>query len=416
MSSRTIFHIDVNSAYLSWEATSRLQKGEQLDIRTVPSVIGGDSDKRQGIVLAKSIPAKHIYNIQTGETLNSACKKCPNLLIVPPNYSLYLQCSNAMVELLTNYSPIIERYSVDEVFLDFTNMENHHGHYLEAAQQMKESIKNELGFTVNIGIGSNKLLAKMASEFKKPDQIHTLFPGDLSRKLWPLPVNNLFMVGKATEKKLRDRGISTIGELANTSREKLKLWLKSHGLLIWNYANGIEQSPVRSEGIPIKGLGNSTTTPRNITERETAELLLLSLTEKVATRLRKINQSTKLISISIKNDQFNMYSKQKKLSISINSTLDIFKVAKQIFEELWQGEPIRHMGVSLSSLSNNDFYQYSLFDYHSSSHNLDKVIDQIRDKHGETSIIRSSFLYSSIPPFSGGVDTVEDYPMMSSLL
>ncbi len=416
MGHNIIFHIDVNAAYLSWEAVYRLQRGEALDLRSVPSVIGGDEDKRSGIVLAKSQPAKKDYHIQTGETLGSARQKCPQLLVLPPNYLLYMQCSDAMVELLNTYSPAIQRYSIDEMFLDYTNLEHHFGTAREAANTVKEHIKSELGFTVNIGIGPNKLLAKMASEFQKPDRVHTLFEHEIPDKMWPLPVGELFMVGRATEKKLRDRGIDTIGDLANESPHRLKLWLKSHGLLIWNYAHGIENSPVVNSGPLLKGLGNSTTTPHDIRELKTAELLLLSLLETVTGRLRKSQKCAQVISVSIKNDPFQSKSHQKKLSSPTDSTDHLFDESKNLLSELWDGTPIRHMGIHLTHLSDWMFYQYNLFDYPLSTRPIDAVVDDIRRKYGKDSLIRSSFLWSPIPPFSGGVTSEKDYPMMSSLL
>lgn len=257
--STLVFHIDVNSAYLSWEATYRLQQGETLDLRTIPSVVGGDETSRHGIVLAKSIPAKK-YNIKTGETLHDARIKCPELVIVPPRYWLYMKCSSAMHKILYEYTPIIQRFSVDESFLDFSNMENLYTDYIRLAETIKERIKVELGFTVNIGISNNKLLAKVASDLKKQDRIHTLFPHEIRKKMWPLTVEDLFMVGRATAPKLHKLNINTIGDLANYDVNILKNILKSHGEVIWNYANGIDNSQVRkSNYIEMKGIGNSTT-------------------------------------------------------------------------------------------------------------------------------------------------------------
>ncbi len=171
MNGRTIFHIDVNSAYLSWEASYALQHGSPIDLRTIPSIVGGNQSKRHGIVLAKSIPAK-AFNILTGETVYSAFQKCPELVMISPNYERYIKASDAMVSLVKEYSPDIQRYSIDEVFLDYSNG---HDHWLDTAYIIKDRIEKELGFTVNIGIGGNKLLAKMASDFKKPNNVHTLF-------------------------------------------------------------------------------------------------------------------------------------------------------------------------------------------------------------------------------------------------
>ena len=244
MKDRTIFHIDVNSAYLSWEAVYRLQHGENIDLRKIPSVVGGDPKTRHGIVLAKSIPAKR-FNIKTGETLYEATNKCKNLTIVPPNYGLYMKCSNAMINLLKEYSPNIQRFSVDECFMDFTDMNALYGDSIAAAQMIKERIKKELGFTVSIGVSNNKLLAKMGSDLKKPDAVTSLFPEEIKEKMWPLPIEDLFMVGRATAPKLKKLGIFTIGDLAMANLNLIKYKLKSHGELIWNYENGIEDSKIK---------------------------------------------------------------------------------------------------------------------------------------------------------------------------
>lgn len=413
---RMIFHIDVNSAYLSWEAVDRLQHGENIDLRDIPSVVGGDEASRHGIVLTKSIPAKK-YGIKTGESLFEARNKCPNLVIVPPRYSLYMQCSNAMIELLKLYSPVIQRYSVDEVFLDYTGMQPHFGEPVTAAHTIKEHIKSELGFTVNIGISCNKLLAKMASELKKPDKVHTLFKEEIPEKMWPLPVEELFMVGSRTAPKLKKRGINTIGDLAKADIKLLQYYLKSHGTLIWNYANGIEDSPVKSGGsIPIKGLGNSTTIAFDVIDRHTAHMILLALVETVSMRLRDANYRTQLVSVSIKTNRFLHYSHQRKLLAPTDSTKEIYFIVCKLFDEAWKGEPIRHLGIRLSELCSNEFFQTSLFNMkdYEKKRALDRSIDDIRLKYGSKALFRASFLHSGIEPLMGGV--IDDYPMMSSLL
>lgn len=223
---KIVMHVDANSAYLSWSATSRLQHGDSLDLREIPSVVGGDPETRHGIVLAKSIPAKE-YHIETGETLFTAKLKCPELVIIPPNYHLYHQCSDAMVEILREYSPVVQRFSIDECFLDFTGMELLAKDPIKTAHELKDQIKRELGFTVNIGISTNKLLAKMGGDLKKPDMVHTLFSEEIAAKMWPLPISDLFMVGRATTKKLMDRGIRTIGDLAHFDLSRVQSFLKS---------------------------------------------------------------------------------------------------------------------------------------------------------------------------------------------
>lgn len=412
---RIIFHIDVNSAYLSWTAVKQLQYGENdIDIRTIPSIIGGDGENRHGIVLAKSIPAKK-YNIQTGESIAESLKKCPNLKIYPPDYNLYMRCSNAMVELLKEYTPVIQRYSVDEVFMDVSHFKDK---YMEKAYEIKTRIKEELGFAVNIGVSTNKLLAKMASDFKEKDSVHTLFKDEIKNKMWPLPVRDLFMVGKATEDKLHKLNINTIGELAKYKLEFLKPIFKSYADVIHNYANGIENSEVRANNyINIKGIGNSTTVKKDVCDREEALKILLSLTETAAMRLRKNNNMCGVIAVSIKTSGFYRYSHQKTLSNIADSTEEIFYEVTTIFDEMWNKEPIRQMGVRFSNLVGNEFYQRTFFDDKDidKKRTLDKTIDSIRERFGDKSIIRSVFINSDIDPLSGG-NGEEDYIMMSSIL
>jgi DNA polymerase-4 len=415
---RFIFHIDVNSAYLSWEAAYRLQHGEQLDLRTVPSIVGGNQESRHGIVLAKSIPTKK-YGIKTGESLFEARLKCKDLIIVPPRYDLYMQASSALHEILQEYTPQIQRFSVDESFLDFTGTHKLYGeNYLEIADVIKDRVKNELGFTVNIGISNNKLLAKVASDFQKPDNIHTLFPWEIKDKMWPLDVRDLFMVGRSTENKLRKLGIDTIGKLAKTDPAVLQYHLKSHGLLVWNYANGKDNSEVRkSNHIVMKGIGNSTTIHFDVDDRATAHKVILSLSEMVGMRLRASENCCRVVSVSIRNNQFHGYSRQNKLYNPIDSTKLIAQAACRLFDEVWQGEPIRKLGVYVSELCHNEYYQVSLFekDDVNKLKLIDKVVDSIRLKHGSKSIVRSVFIHSDVRSMNGGIGE-EDYPMMTSIL
>ena len=411
---RIIFHIDVNSAYLSWIAVSRLQLGHTLDLREVPSVVGGDSESRHGIVLAKSIPAKK-YNISTGESLYSAINKYKDLIVVSPNYNLFMKCSNAMFKLLNEYSPCIQRFSVDECFLEMSHYKNN---FMDIAEEIKNRIKKELGFTVNIGISNNKLLAKMASDFKKPNMIHTLFPNEICKKMWPLPVEDLFMVGRATLPKLHKLNIYTIGDLAHYDIDILLNVFKSFGHTLYNYANGIDNSQVReNKKLNIKGMGNSTTISYDVTNKDEALKILLSLTEMTASRLRNSNKLCNLLSVSIKTKDFYSYSHQKRIQMSTDSTELIFKGIKELFLECWKGEPIRHLGVRISELNDNEFYQSSLFEEKNIEkyRNLDKAIDAIRKKYGTNAIFRSTFLHSGIKPITGG-NGEDDYLFMSSIL
>jgi DNA polymerase-4 len=415
--SRLIFHIDVNSAYLSWEATYRLQQGEKIDLREIPSAVGGDEESRHGIVLAKSTPAKK-YNIQTGETLYNARIKCPDLVTVPPRYWLYVRCSSAMHEILQRYTPQIQRFSVDESFLDFSNMEHLYPDYIELAETIRQRIKGELGFTVNIGISNNKLLAKVASDFNKPDRIHTLFPHEIKNKMWPLSVEDLFMVGRATAPKLHKLNIFTIGDLANYDIEILKHKLKSHGQVIHDYANGIDDSEVRkSNHIEMKGIGNSTTIPFDVEDKDTAHKVLLSLCETVGMRLRDSENCCSVVSTSIRGSDLITYSRQKKLYTPTDSTRKIYETACLLFDNVWKGHSIRHLGVHITDFCNHDFHQYSLLDTfnYDKDRKLNKVIDDIRLKYGNKAVMKSCFLHSGVSCMTGGIGE-QDYPLMSSIL
>ena len=286
MAEKVIFHVDVNSAFLSWEASYRKQiLGEEIDLRDIPSAIGGDIEKRKGVILAKSTSAKK-YGIVTGEPIVAALRKCPGLTIVKPNFSVYVEYSNKLMTLLREYSPVVQQYSIDEAYIDMTGTEGLYGKPLDIAYKIKDRIYEELGFTVNIGISCNKLLAKMAGELEKPNLVHTLFPSEIEKKMWPLPVGELFFVGKATEKSLKLLGIRTIGELAKADVKLLKLHLKKQGEIIHQYANGIDASAVEEEQAPHKGYGNSMTIPYDVNSVESAYLVLLSLCETLGTRLR----------------------------------------------------------------------------------------------------------------------------------
>lgn len=411
---RIIFHVDVNSAYLSWAAAHKLQQGETLDLRTVPSVVGGDVESRYGIVLAKSRPTIK-YNIKTGEPIYQALGKCKELIVVPPNYNLFMKCSNAIVELLKEYTPEIQRFSVDECFLE---MSHYKENYIEKAEEIKSRIEKELGFTVNIGISNNKLLAKMASDFKKPNNIHTLFPEEIKKKMWPLQVEDLFMVGRATKPKLNKLNIYTIGELAKYDYDTLLRVFKSFGRTLYQYANGIDDSEVRkSSGVNIKGMGNSTTLDYDIDTAEDAFKVLLSLTETTAARLRKSGNLCSLVAISIKTNDFISYSHQRKLIVPTDSTNIIFNNIKEAFLKSWKGEAIRHLGVRVTEFNNNDFYQSSIFEDNNIEkyRKLDKAMDNIRAKYGALSVIRSTFIQSGVKPLNGG-NGEEDYLFMSSIL
>lgn len=410
-------HIDVNSAFLSWQAVYNLQHGDILDLREVPSAVGGSQADRRGIILAKSIPAKK-YGVETGEVIWEARRKCPNLIIVPPNYDIYMKCSNALYEMVKEYSPVIQRFSIDEMFLDYTGLEPHFGDPVSAAHNIKDRIYKELGFTVNVGIGTNKLTAKVAGDLKKPNMVHTLYPNEIPSKMWPLPVRDLFMVGSRTEKKLAELSIYTIGDLAKADIKLLQYKLKSHGHLIWCYSNGIDDSPVHAGYyLQMKGIGNSTTIKFDVDNCSTAYKVLLSLTESVANRLRAAHLCCRVVSVEIRTSDLNSYSHQMKIFNATNITTEIYSAVKTLFEEGWKGEMIRHLGVRLSDLCSDEYMQASVFDSISidKKHALDAAIDKIRNKYGNKSIMRAVFSDFEFSPMTGGAGA-EDYPVMSSIL
>ena len=320
---RVIFHIDVNSAFLSWEAVYRLYHlGGTVDLRKEVSAVGGDMAMRHGIILAKSIPAKK-YHIKTGEAILEARQKCPNLMLVPPNYRLYEQCSKAFMDILRKYSPSVEQYSIDEAFVDMTGTDKLWGSPMEAANRLKNEIRDTLGFTVNIGISENKLLAKMASDFEKPDRVHTLWKSEIRKKMWPLPVCDLFFVGRATAKKLFSLGIQTIGQLAQADPAVLKSHLKKHGEVIWAFANGMDISVVQSEPPANKGYGNSTTIAFDVVDASTAKLVLLALAETIGARLRAAGARAEVIAVGIKLHDLSYVSHQMTLRNATNITIEI---------------------------------------------------------------------------------------------
>lgn len=402
-----IFHVDVNSAFLSWEAVYRIKiLGESLDLRTIPSAIGGDVKKRHGIILAKSLPAKK-YKIQTGESIMEALNKCPDLVLVPPNYELYEDCSKGFIEILREYAPVVEQYSIDEAFCDMTGTQHLYTSPYDIACKMKERIYNELGFTVNIGISTNKLLAKMASDFKKPDMVHTLYPDEIKEKMWRLPVSELFYIGRATTKKLFNMGIRTIGELAQTDVSILRAHFKKYGELIHDFANGVDTSYVMEEQPKNKGYGNSTTIPFDVDNRYSAGMVLLALSETVCTRLRKDKVLAGVVSIQIVDYNFGKASHQMTLLTPTNITIEIYQYSLRLFDELWDGTPIRHLGIHTSRITSDlGVRQITLFDnnlFYEKLIKLDKAVDCVRDRYGLDAIKRATFLKSSIYHMSGGV-------------
>lgn len=384
-----------------------LEKGFPLDVRTVPAVIAGDPENRHGIILAKSIPAKR-SGITTALSLWEAKLKCPDLLVFPPDYDLYLDCSNAMYTILAQYSPLIQRYSVDESFLDFQETRASGKSAVETAFEIRDRIREELGFTVNVGVGKNKLLAKMACEMEKPDRVHTLLTRDeIREKMHPLPVSELFMVGHASVRKLARLNIHTIGELAAADPALLETLLKSHGRLIWNYANGIDTDPViPNSSLPERSVGNGMTIPYDVTDGREAEMYLLSLCERVGERVRRRGYKASLFSVSVCTNQFLYFSHQLKLPFFTDDTTTIFRYAVRLFYECWHHEPVRKLGVRAGVFCPRENVQLTFYDRDRllKDEALNRAVDRIRLRFGTGSIERGVFANTPLRPVEGGVN------------
>ena len=396
MAQPVIFHIDVNSAFLSWEAQHRLHDlGETLDLREIPAIIGGDKEARHGIVLAKSVPAKQ-YGIVTGEPIVKALQKCPNLYIAKPDFSVYVKRSRAFIELLRRYAPVVEQFSIDEAFCDMSGTEGLYGDLVTFAHKLKDEIRDELGFTVNVGISVNRLLAKTASDFKKPDLVHTLFPEELPKKFWPLTVEDLLYVGHSTAERLRTLGIRTIGELAHTDKDILVAHFKKQGIFLHEAANGIDTAPVSEEPSAAKSYGNSTTLPADVVNGADAERILLALCEKVGARIRKDRAYVSMVSVTIKDTDLKSRSRQGQLTAPDNTTEQLYFTARKLFYELWDGSPIRLLGVSTGHVTDDACFQYDLFDTgrREKLSKLNAAVDEIRTKYGSSALKRACFLDS----------------------
>ena len=387
---KQILHVDVNNAFLSWSAVERLKQGEAIDIRTIPAIIGGDEAQRRGIVLAKSNLAKQ-FGIQTGEPIFFARKKCPNIQVFQGDFKVYYKYSNALYNLLLEYTDKIERFSIDECFLDMTEYIPRGRTLLEIAYEINKRVKEELGFSVNIGVAENKLLAKMASDFEKPDKVHTLWNEEIETKMWILPVSELFMVGRKSIPKLQKMGIKTIKDLAKKDEKELIKAFGKYGKMIWEYANGIDMTEVNYRQEKPKGVGNSITLPYDYNNIEKLEEVLLALVEQVTYRLRHHNLLANVVNVQIKTSEFKVLSHQRKLDFATDSTKIIQEIAKILLNEIHKNQSIRLIGVRVDQLVEKDERQISLFENteNEKQNKIDSVVDKIKEKYGYETITRA---------------------------
>lgn len=393
MNKRIIFHVDVNNAFLSWSAILLLKQGYSTDIRTIPAIIGGDESKRHGIVLAKSPIAKKM-GIKTADTIYSAKKKCPGIKIFPPNHQWYAAQSRKFHQYLKQYSPVVEKYSIDEAFIDLTGTKYIYDDYIKLAYKIKDDIKNKFGFTVNVGIAHNMLCAKMASDFEKPDKVHTLFEDEVKTKMWPLPIEDLFMVGRSSSKILRSIGINTIGDLANSNIGILKKYFKNQAQFLLDSANGIDYTKVEKHDSKSESISTTETLVKDISDKEDLKDILFKQTDAVARQLRAKNKYCHVVAIIYKNSSFESYSKQVKLDNPTNDTNTIYKTVLHLLDISFKGEPIRLIGVRLANLSSAMVEQISLFNQEvketNTSSDFQKIVDSLNNKFGNNTVIPAS--------------------------
>ena len=400
---RVIFHVDVNSAFLSWSAAERLEEEPgAVDLRLIPSAVGGNRETRHGIILAKSIPAKK-FDVHTGEPVAQALRKCPDLVLVPPDFRIYSRSSKALIAVLEKYAPVVEQVSIDEAYCDMTGTEKLYGDPEAMAHKIKDEIRDRLGFTVNVGISSNKLLAKMASDFEKPDKVHTLFPEEIQAKMWPLPIGDLYGVGKSSLPKMEQLHIRTIGDAARADLVRLKRFFgEKGGTYLHEAANGLDDSPVSAEHEAEKSYGNSTTLSADLTSANRGRVLaptLLALSDSVASRMRKDARRGQTVSVQLKTAEFVTHSRQIRLEEPTDSTDEIYETSVRLFDELWNGKtPVRLIGVTVSGLDESDCRQLSFFEDEKETQRrekrrrLDAMTDRIRNEYGKKAVVRGSLL------------------------
>ena len=407
--SRVVFHADVNSAFLSWSAVHALKENpDSVDLRTIPSAVGGDVSTRHGIITAKSIPAKK-YGIVTAMPVMRALELCPSLVLVQSDYQMYREYSQAFIKILKSHAKVVEQVSIDEAFMDMTGLEDDPR---VIARQIADEVKTRLGFTINVGISCNKLLAKMASDFEKPDKVHTLFPNEIAEKMWPLPIGDLFGCGSKTAEKLIRVGIRTIGEASHTDPHFLRGLLgDAAGTYIYQAANGKSDSPVSDEARDVKSVSNEYTTTEDITEKnwKTDGLKMLDyLTTKVSGRLAKQGLYAETIGVSVKTDDFKRHSIQTKCPDPVQSKEEIYPFARRLFEEILCGKDgmfqevksVRLIAVVASSLSDGSYKQMTLLEALNQAKNdaekkekkekLDRMTALIKNKFGESAIRKGS--------------------------
>ena len=385
---RTILHVDLNAFYAS------VEQAKNPELKGKAIAVGGDKDKRNGIILTASYEARK-YGIKTGMTIGEALNLCPHLILVRPKFRNYVEYSDKVMDILKSYTPDVEIFSIDEAWLDITGCERLFGDGVTIANKIRERIKKELDITASVGVSYCKLMAKMASDLKKPDATSVVMEEDVKKIIWPLPIQDLFGVGRRMKKKFNDIGIFTIGELANTPLVLVENKFGKVGRYLWHFANGIDNSKVTSHGRGVKGIGNSITTSRNVLTFDEASEVLMALSESVGKRLREHEFEASVVEIVVRYSDFATIVRQKKLRFYTDLTKEIHNEALKLFKEHWDGRPLRLLGVRVTGLRPvESFRQISIFDdkQRGKYEKIDKCVDMIREKFGYSSVVRGSLL------------------------
>ncbi len=392
---RTIFHIDLNSFYATCEI---IASAGRFDLNSKLAVTG-NPEARCGVILAVSSAAKK-YGIRAGMTIADARDLCPETVFVKARFPLYFRASNSFMSVVRNYSPVIERYGIDEAYLDYTGCERLLGPPEDTAHEIRERVKRETGLTVSIGVSYNKLLAKMGSDYKKPDAVTVVSRDNLQELIWPLPVKDLIYAGRQTTARLNAMGIETIGDLAAAPVKVLKEKLGVNGAMLWMYANGFDESPVLNKPDPVKGIGNSSTLPNDAQTLDEIKVMLLVHSEQVAKRLREINKACLTVQIHLKDTRLGTRQHQTTLPAPTDLTEDIYYAAVKLATELWRGEKVRQIGVRVTRLTDAEDYEQMTF-FHDEERRekrrqLDKCVDRLRDRYGNQSICRGTLIAEGI--------------------
>ena len=343
---RIILHSDCNSFYASVECL------HHPEIREKPVAVGGDIEQRHGIILAKNQLAKQ-FHVSTGEAIWRAKQKCPELIVLPPNFPLYLRFSRLARDIYLDYSNRVEPFGLDEAWLDITSSENQKDKGERTAHEIRKRIREELGITVSIGVSYNKIFAKLGSDYRKPDAVTMITKENYRQIAWPLPVSDLLYVGPATKRKLNGFGVHTIGELAQTPVEILRSKFGKIGDILWCFSNGLDSSPVADfQNQPVvKSIGNSTTAPRDLERDEDVKMILYVLADSVARRLREQGLKGRTIHISVRDNSLFSFTRQKSLLSYTNLTGEIAGETLSLFREHYQWKrPVRSIGISVSDL------------------------------------------------------------------